>query len=194
MNKRLLKEYIDRVGIVTLEELVERTGVANDLLCKPLAMLLPERSVFLCRLVQGRVTCLSPHLLFCLRTVWNEPDLTENAQDIYDWLSDNSGASTNELRKASELDGAAFQQAMHELQQNLCIAPLNIALSSSVTSLELLEADDGQSFMWVTDDDWQEGLYRATRYGDLGYCLSEMRRLMKKHFSTREINEIIYSV
>ncbi len=32
----------------------------------------------------------------------------------------------------------------------------------------------------------------AARYGDLEYCLSEIRRLLKNTFTTREIDNLIY--
>lgn len=193
MNKQLLQEYIYRVGVVTLDGLVQQVGAARGLLCEIISTLIEQREIFYCRLVRGEATLLSMHLLNCMRTVCCEVDLQPDAQDIYDWLSENEGASIDQMHAASELSYSDFMAAMQELQVSLMVSPLKmrglIGPNKKLSSVEDLQDKD---WCWGTVDYWLGGFVRPARYSDLGYCLSELKRMLQNEFSTREINNIIY--
>ncbi len=192
MKISMLKEYIDRVGIVTREEMIERTGVARHIMYAPFAALINERDIYMCRLAHGSVTYLSRHLIFCMRAVLCEGNLSPSAQDLFDWLSENEESTTEELRQAFKLDPKNFDEVLRELQVKMAIAPTKVLAPQDGQVIDFSAGEDNSLLVWATSDHWVEGLYKANRYSDLGYCLSEIRRLLNSHFSTREINEFIY--
>ena len=192
MKTSMLKEYIDRVGIVTREEMIERTGVARHIMYAPFAALINERDVYMCRLAHGSITYLSRHLVFCMRAVMCEWDLSPNAQDLFDWLSEHEGSATGDLQEALSVEGIAFEEVLRELQLKMAIAPTQVLCAQEGQIVDFSAEADNGLLLWATADHWVEGLYKASRYTDFGYCLSEIRRLLNSHFSTREINDFIY--
>lgn len=195
MNEKLLQEYIDRMGIVTPGELTEQTGAASQLWRQHAISLILNKEVFLCRLDHGRETMLSRHLLFCLDAVYNEPELTGGAQDIYDWLTDNGPAGYEAIRAAclAEDQEGDFRSSFLELEHKLCVAPVAVGegyRDNGAPADGLLGS--GVDFIWGTSELWSRDLHKAARYKDLEYCLSEIRRLLRVHFTTREINNLIY--
>ncbi|MDL2294559.1 hypothetical protein LJC60_08015 [Ruminococcaceae bacterium OttesenSCG-928-D13] len=190
MNEKLLLEYVDRVGIVTLEELAGQTGSAGEFLYRPVRSLIAQKQLFFCRLGGGRETLLSNHLLFCLLAVYAEPELSADAQEIFDWLCDNEPAAEDALRAAAMPDGAGFPEAFAELQRKLSVAPVGDAVATQDRTTGEGEITAGYS--WVTIETWLDGVRRPGRYRELEYCISEIRRLLKGYFSTRELNALIY--
>lgn len=193
MNEKLLLEHINRMGMVNGQELMRQTGAAKSLLYKPAAVLIENREIFLCRMDHGRETFMSRHLRLCLLSVFTEPNLSPDAQDLYDWLSENENATMDAMLQASGLDAFEFDSAFRELEQKLCIAPFAVMRETPVHNPKPDgEFHDEFEFLWVTDEFWLTGLPRPSRYRDLEYSLSEIRRLLKSHFSTREINDLLY--
>ncbi len=192
MNVMLLQEYVDRRGLVTPRELIEQTGAARGLWRGPAIELVQRREIFLCRLHHGHETLLSKHLLFCLRTVYTEPVLTPGGRELYGWICGNEPASRLEIEAGCGLAAGPLDSAFWELQKKLCIAPMAARGEGGAVSENANEFLAGVDFLWVTDMTWLEDLRRPNKYQDLEYCLSEIRRLMKKHFSARELNSLIY--
>lgn len=191
MNQRLLKEYVDRVGIVTSGQLSEQTGIAKWMWHKPALELVREKDAFLCRLAHGEETFLSRHLLFCLSTVYIGPELSPEAQEVYDWLSDNLLLSQTEMMLQGGFSQREFELAFAELQQKLCVAPQAVKGERQGDAKQ--EGLLGEyEFLWVTAEQWLLGIHRPPRYKDLEYCLSEIRRLLRNHFSTRELDSLIF--
>lgn len=193
MNDKLLLEHIERMGITTLKDLAGQMGAPVGLWRKPMVELLQNREVYYCRLIHGKETVLSRHLLFCLRAVYNEPELSEDAQDIYDWISENELAPKKTVFEAVGLYEKEFDLSFEELQKKLCITPLiarrAVGEAEAAEGAELSEEFD---FLWITDEHWLRTLHRPPRYKDLAYCVSEIRRLLANRLPTREINNIIY--
>lgn len=189
MTEKLLKEYIDRFGIVTSAELSQRTGVERTTWFATAVSLVLAKDVFLCRLAHGRESLISRHLFNCLRTVYTEPSLSDAAQALYDWLCDNGPAERQALADAGVVDRGEFADAMAELQKKLCIAPGALVRQEDAEAGEL---ERRYAFSWETVDAWADRLYRPVRYNDLAYCVSEVMRLLKNHFTTRELNELVY--
>lgn len=192
MNEKLLKEYIDRVGLVTGLQLAQQVGVAHRSWREPALKLMEERDFFVCRLDHGAQTFVSRHLLFCLRAVYTEPLLSSEAQDLYDWLCDNELTSKKDMGQAAGVAANVFEAAFHELQEKLCIASFMArpAKHPAATSEDEFELDF--DFLWVSYEYWINGLHKPPRYGDLAYCLSEIKRLMGPRFTSGEINQLIY--
>ena len=194
MVEKLIKEHIDRAGIVTRADLIQQTGAAADLLWEPMTRLIEAKEILYCRMDHGRETFLSRHLFLCLRAVQMEPTLSENAQNLYDWLSDNETACTKELQKYAEkwVNGAFFA-TLHELLKRPCVVPIKVCGKKKVLSIQdSPDIDALFELMWVTDDYWGRGVTRSARYNDLEYDILEVRRLLATHFSTREIEKILY--
>lgn len=195
MKKSLLKEYIDRVGIVTRAEMIERTGVAGHVFYAPFADLIDNREIYLCRMARGQVTYLSRHLMFCLKTVATEPDLTEQEQSIYDWLSDNQESTYEEIGRQVGLGDKEFEAVFRKLQEQALVVPVKVLVRKvDGREVDFAVNEDNSLMLWGTVEYWFEGLYRASRYGDVGYCVSEVKRMLSKHFFTREINELLYRI
>ena len=193
MNEKLLQEYLERVGIVTGPELEKQTGAARGSWREPAVALLEKKEIYLSRLDHGRETMLSKHLWFCLKAVYHQPELEEDAQELYDWLSEHEVSDAGAMREQSGFGRKEFILAFSELQRRLCVAPL-VAKGRRETPDHSDEQDlSGEyDFLWVTDEYWMHNVHRPSRYNDLAYCLSELRRLLKDHFSTREINGLLY--
>lgn len=193
MKESALKEYVDRMGIVTRADLLKQIGVAQGQLVEPVRVLIDKKDVFYCRFAHGQKTVLSRHLLYCVRAVVSEQELSPDAQDIYDWLSEHEYIGLERIRAALPLGVREFEKAFKELQQKLYIAPGKVSRVFEEVPPDLEEPlEDNMAFLWVTDEFWQAGLHRAPRYQDFAYCLSELRRLLCHYFSTREIDRIIY--
>lgn len=192
MNEKLLKEYIDRMGLVTEANLAAQTGATAEFWRVPAMSLLARREIFLCRFDHGAETFLSLHALFCLRSVYTEPTLGENAQELYDILSDDAPLTRKAWQQKSELTDKGFALALAELQQKLCVAPLPSEKKPPEEQLIVLELSAQQGLFWLTDEKWMQNMHRPARYNDLEYCLSELKRILKNRFSTREINRLIY--
>lgn len=193
MNKRLLKEYVDRRGFVTGQELAEQTGAAKDLWRKPAVELLETRDLFLCRLDHGKETFLSTHLLFCLKAVYMDPEMSPNAEEVFYWLCDHELSTLEEMQNGSQLGGEAFGKAFEELQRKLCVTPLSTKqINIPWPDEDPHELSSFTQFLWVTNEYWLADVRRPTRYNDLEYCLSEIKRLLKRKFTSKEINSLIY--
>lgn len=193
MNDKLLQEQLERVGLATHHDLVEQTGAAHTLLQNTTLHLLEKREVFLCRLDHGQETLVSRHLLYCLQSVRWDPVLSEEAQALYDWLSEHEDASTLDMRDTSGLSHKAFWKAMRELEESMCIAPVRV-LWENVSGAVDREADlmDVFPLLWETQEKWTRELPRPSRYRDLEYSLSELKQVLQGHFSTREIDRFLY--
>lgn len=193
MNEKLLLEYVDRAGIVTLEELAARAGSAGGSLLRPVLSLIGQKHVFFCRLDHGAETLISIHMLFCLMSVYAEPELTAEAQELLDWLSDHGPATEDEVRAALPGAETGFEDAFAELQRKLCVAPAGTPGEPDIDEAPAgVEITAGSRFKWVTTEAWLDGMHRAGRYRELEYCISEIRRLMQGRFTTRELNSLIY--
>ncbi len=194
MNKQLIREHIERLGIVNKRELMRQTGAASGLLWEPVVRLIEEKEALFCRLDHGAETLLSRHLFLCLYRVRVEPRLSPHAQAMYDWLSDNETATTKELRLALEdLAPGGFWPALRELEEAACALPIRISgHSGAVKGLDVQQVDELYELVWVTDDYWVQGVPSSPRYRDLDYDVSEVRKLLRGHYSTREIDDLLY--
>lgn len=195
MKEAALKEYIDRIGLVTRTDLLQQVGAASGLLGQPLKALIEKRDAFYCRFIKGQNTLLSRHLYYCLNAVVNERSLSAEAQELYDWLSEHEFSNLDRMRAASQKDKSEFDSAFKELQRYLYVAPGRVRrVLETAFVLSDKEIEDNMSFLWVTEEIWFAGLERPPRYKDVGYCLSEIRRLLRNYYSTREINDLLYRV
>ncbi len=193
MDEKLLLEYVDRVGVVCLPELSTQLGVQRDMWQKPAISLMQDREVFYCRLLQKKETLLSRHLCFCLRAVYNEPVLSQQAQDTYDWLCDNELKMPEHIQRGTGQSTEDMADALLELQQKLCVTPLMAKQAppeSKQSPQEELASE--YSFLWITDEHWIRTQHKPRRYNDLSYCISEVKRLLCKVMSTREMNNMLY--
>ena len=194
MNKRLIKEYLGRQGMVTKVDLIQQAGVAANLLWEPAVRLVEEKELIFCRLDHGQETLLSRHLFLCLHAVRLAPELSPFAQQLYDWLYDNETASTSELKQfAKKQPGQNFLDALRELESQARIMPIGMAgFRGPVPDISKKNIDEVYELSWVTEEYWVQGVAQSARYRDLEYDMSEVRKLMRGHFSTREIDEIFY--
>lgn len=193
MKEAALKEYVERVGIVTRGDLLRQTGVAAPMLRGAMKGLVEKNELFICRLVGNRTTFLSRKLACCLRAICVEADLSADAQMLWDHLSDNEGAETGDLRGVSGLTRRDFNYAMRELQQALAVVPVYLrGLPVEWDSPEEYAQAQDADIRWATADTWFDKIQRPAHYADMGYCISEIRRLMGRYFSTRELDAIIY--
>lgn len=190
MTEKVLREYVDRMGMVALKDLVQQSGTEERLWRQPAIKLIEGRDVYFCRLDHGEETLLSRHLLFCMLAVYQEPELSDDAQDILDWLSDHELSVSEAAYTASGLNEYDFNTAFVELQQKLCVTPLMAKQRASQVNLTALS--DTYEFLWVTGEYWMANQQRSARYKNLEYCLSEIRRLLSRRFTTREIDQLIY--
>ncbi len=194
MNKQLIREHIERLGIVNKQELMRQTGAAASLLWDPMVRLIEEKEVLFCRLDHGAETLISRHLFLCLYPVRVEPQLSSHAQVLYDWLCDNETATTGAWREFSEkMAPANFWPALRELEETACALPIRICgASGPVKGLDVKQVDELYELVWVTDEYWVKGVSSSARYRDLDYDVSEVRKLLRSHYSTREIDALLY--
>lgn len=191
MTEKLLLETIERIGAVTQGDLALQTGAVGPMWHTAAVRLLEKKEVFLCRLDHGMETLISKHLLFCMQAVYTEPTLSPDAQALVDWLSDNELAAVGNMRRVININDGAFNAAFGELQYKLCIAPL----MAKRVGEEVQRGDELSQvveFLWVTLDYWMLNVQRPSRYNDLAYCLSELRRLLRTRFSKKELDALIY--
>lgn len=194
MNEKLLQEYIQRVGIVTRDDLLQQAGAAGGLVLAPLVTLLENRDVFYSRMEHGNETFLSRDFMFCLHAARPEPALSAEAQDLFDTLSDNEFSSLETLFSLAKMNRQVFDAALRELQMQNQLSPIQLkpggGRNQQISNMDL-EWEAG--FLWITADSWFTGLYKPSRYKNLDYSLAELRRKLKPYFSTREINDYIYT-
>ena len=195
MTVQILQEYVECMGLVTQQELHEQAGLAVDVLEKSMAELLENRELFLCRINAGQETVVSKHLLFCMRAVYREPDFSMEEQDLYDWLSENELSSAERMYRESDLRQKAFESAFLKLQQKMSIAPVRMQ-EKTKSKIQLTLVDSAlvgsKELLWVTDDCWLHGVQKPARYRDLEYCLAEIRRLLDKCFTTKQVDNLIF--
>ena len=124
-----------------------------------------------------------------------EPRLSPFAQQLYDWLYDNETALTSEMKLyVKKHPGQNFLEALRELETQARILPIAISgFRGPMQNLAEKNVDECYELSWVTDDYWVQGVAQSARYRDLEYDMSEVRKLMSSHFSTREIDEIFYN-
>lgn len=194
MNATLLLEQINRKGILTAEDLEKQAGSASNLIRQSVALLLQSKDIFLCRFVHAKPTLLSRDFYRCLRTVYIPMPPSDEAQDLLDWLSDNEGATAQAIEESRPADSSDFEEAMAELQQLLLIVP------EKINPKMLVEYRQGKGFsnhnddyLWVTSDDWIQGIPKSSKHNNLAFCMSEIRRFLKPYFTTQQIEHILYS-
>ncbi len=196
MNKKLIKEHIDRQGIVNKQEFILQAGAAASLLWEPTVRLIEEKEVLYCRLDHGAETLLSRHLFLCLHAIRMLPELSCHAQEMYDWLCDNETARTSEMEAFSDevTGGGLFWEALHELEREALVLPIHIfGANARQADIRTKSADELYELIWVTDEYWVQGVARSARYHDLEYDIFEVKRLLKNHYSTREMEMLLYS-
>lgn len=192
MNKKMLLEHIERNGMVTMDEIVKQTGWAQELLRPHALSLMESRDIFLCRLDHGRETLVSKHLVFCLSTFYTETEFSEHADNMFSWLSENQLSSRNVIYDNCMCSGNESEKAFKELQEKMCAVPLVAKKTYVAITNDNADFDETYDFLWVTTDYWADGLYKEAKYNDLAYCISEVKRLLSGHFTSKEINSIIY--
>lgn len=194
MTDKVLGEAIQRAGIITREDLQKRTGAAHGLLLAPLFSLLENKEVVFSRFVHGKETFLSRHVMFCLQAVCTEPTLSADAQALYDALSDRENSMLDTLHAEVVLDKDDFTAALAELLGKYQIMPLGPGGGAVPPPGEPdapLESYAG--LLWATLDHWYTGLHKPARYASIDYCMSELRSILRYHFSTREINGLFFA-
>ncbi|MDL2219543.1 hypothetical protein LJC04_04320 [Ruminococcaceae bacterium OttesenSCG-928-O06] len=192
MDERLLLEILERKGLVTACQLSALQEEAGGNWQAAAAGLLRKKRVVLCRLDHGRETLLSLHLLFCLRVVCGEYSLTAAAQEVYDFLAENGAATLRQAQSVPQLASVKVPEAFAELQRKVCIMPLVLQNGAQWQEEGRGGMLDAGALLWVCDEAWMQGVRRPVRYGDLEYCLAELRRLLAGVFSTRELNTLLY--
>lgn len=193
MNEKLLLEYVDRVGLVASVDLAARIGMANTGWMPSAAALVNKHALFLCRLDHGRETLLSTHLFFCLQAVYHEPELSGDEQAVYNAVGEYAAATADTLLEKTGVAPEAFGQVFQELQRRLCVVPCAVADRHDTPLMgNRGELQTHYRFRWCTTELWMGEAYRPRRYGDLAYCVSELKRYLAKHLSTTELNRLLY--
>lgn len=157
------------------------------------AELIAGRHIFLCRLRHGRQTLVGRHLVLCLRAVCCEQSLSPSAQALYDWLSENQGSTLDAMEAGCGLEHEEMRSALEELQRRMVVGPIKVlgfaGLAQKGAESVYTKED---SFLWATDEYLFAGIVPGARYDDIGYCIQELRELLKVEFADWEINRLLY--
>lgn len=193
MTEKMLLEYVDRMGLVTSQAFFQQIGTSWEDWSIPLLSLIQKRDVMVCRLAHGEETLLSRHAVYCLRSVYAEPQFSEMEQNTYDWLSDNELSGLATIQKALRVEEDRLLESMRELQRKLCITPLVARFAPEHPGPKgQRELGEMVDFLWVTNEYWLCGIEKPARYNNLSYCVSEVRRLLDGVFGSKAINDLIY--
>lgn len=184
MQHSYVASQLQRGGFVPLSEVQAQCDAPHLFVDH----LVATREIYLCRLPSGMVGAVTRHLMFCLYAVCCEQPVPPIAQDVYDWLCDNEGASLCTAREELGLGNREFSHAVGELQRFLRITPLKLI---GPVEREMNPERQRMSF-WITDGFWFSGLCGPAQYANIGYCMAEIRRLLGPLLPYSALNKILY--
>lgn len=157
------------------------------------AELIEDRSIFLCRFNGGQPTVVGRHFVLCLRAICCERPRSAKAQALYNWLSDNQGATFADMLAHSGLSEKVCRAALEELQQYLAAGPIKVRgfAAQAENGLDRTYVGD-DSFLWGTDVYLFAGIVPGARYDDIGYCMQELKAMLGEYYSEKEMNRLLY--